>query len=165
MGIFNKKDKDGNFAPIARHIAGLPNYTNTDAVCITVRQDVRSLVFKDKTSFKKEKMNDITLSFDKIIGADFITQEELAKASTIGRAVIGGILFGGVGAVVGAISANGNQKTKKKNFFAISYMADSGEEKTLLFDEKFEGSFKLKKVINDMCKKDTNDDRVVVTEL
>ncbi len=56
------------------------------------------------------------------------------KQSTIGRAMVGGILFGGPGAIVGAISAGKKEKKKTNLYFIISYTSSSGEEKYINFE-------------------------------
>lgn len=150
MGFFNKIDNEGNFAPFTMHYAGLPNYEYKDGVCITVDEKNKSLIFKDTMPFKKNRYPEINLAFNKIIGAEFITQDELKDASVIGRAVVGGILFGGIGAIVGGISGQG-QKVTTKRYFAISYIGNTDDPKTILLDDNFQGSNRLKKRLNEIA--------------
>lgn len=56
------------------------------------------------------------------------------EKSSIGRALAGGLLFGGVGAVVGAISGSGT-KQKKSDIFIISYLSSNNEEKVIQFED------------------------------
>ncbi len=69
-----------------------------------------------KQPFKKEP--DFSLNIDEIEKAEVLTEQQLKNKSVIGRAVIGGILFGGVGAVVGGISGTG-QKTQVTEYLSI----------------------------------------------
>lgn len=56
--------------------------------------------------------------------------------SVIGRAVAGGILFGGVGALVGAASGTQQKQVKKrKNVFVISYVSADGDDAFLQFED------------------------------
>ena len=58
------------------------------------------------------------------------------EKSSIGRALAGGLLFGGVGAVVGAISGSGTKQKKERHFyFIISYLSSNNEEKVIQFED------------------------------
>lgn len=56
------------------------------------------------------------------------------QGSIIGRAIVGGLLFGGAGAVVGAMTASGKKK-EKGLYFIISYKSSAGEDQYLLFED------------------------------
>lgn len=62
------------------------------------------------------------------------------KGHQIGRALAGGFLFGGAGAVVGAISGSGT-KTIKKLVLIISYKDKDGNDQYLKFEDtrKYKG--------------------------
>lgn len=73
--------------------------------------------------------------------------------SSIGRAVAGGLLFGGVGAVVGAVSGTGTKEKKEHHFyFIISYTSSTGEEKFLHFEDTrlYKGS-KVAAKLKELC--------------
>lgn len=78
-----------------------------------------------KQPFKKEP--EFVLDVDKIESIDILTEEQAKNKSVIGRAIVGGVLFGGVGAVVGGLSGVG-QKTKIKEILSI----DTTDGKTYL---------------------------------
>lgn len=74
----------------------------------------------------------ITLPYDRIRGFKLEDETTLAKSgSTIGRAIVGGTLFGGTGAIVGGISAKGNTKTKWIG--TLSYIDKEGNLQELAF--------------------------------
>ena len=50
------------------------------------------------------------------------------SAALLGRAVVGGVLFGAAGAIIGAMSAE--EKKKNKYFYIINYQKD-GESKAI----------------------------------
>ena len=54
---------------------------------------------------------------------------EIEQQSAIGRALIGGFLFGNAGAIVGAMTAG--EKKKLKTLYIINYISD-GETKTIV---------------------------------
>lgn len=67
----------------------------------------------------------------KIVKVDVLGEESKA-ASGVGRAVVGGLLFGGAGAVVGALTAKDKQYTS----FKVTY--SNGKQEVVKFKK---GSF------------------------
>lgn len=78
-----------------------------------------------------------TLKYSQITDVFYGTHTEIIekKQSPIGRAVVGGLLFGGAGAVVGAVSAGKKEKKKLSFHFIISYTSSTGEEKYIQFED------------------------------
>lgn len=79
-----------------------------------------------------------TLKYSQITDVYYGLQTEITQVnkSSIGRAVAGGLLFGGVGAVVGAVSGTGTKNKKERHFyFIISYTSSAGEEKFIQFED------------------------------
>ena len=88
---------------------------------------------KQKVGGKAEASLKYSQITDVFYGLQTEIQEK--KQSPIARALVGGMLFGGAGAIVGAVSA-GKKETKKRKFvFIISYTASSGEEKYIQFED------------------------------
>lgn len=107
----------------------------------------------------------ISLSYDQITDVYYGIETEIKEKgkSPIGRAAVGGMLFGDVGAVVGAVSGQGSkQKKEYKRMFIISYRSKSGQDGFLRFEDKrqFKGE-KLAKCLKDLCKIEDN----VITDL
>lgn len=73
-----------------------------------------------KQSFTK-KEPEFVLDVDDIESIDILTEEQAKNKSVIGRAIVGGVLFGGVGAVVGGLSGVG-QKKKIREILSIDTM-------------------------------------------
>ncbi|MGX7202344.1 hypothetical protein BCR22_07155 [Enterococcus plantarum] len=60
------------------------------------------------------------LRFDNIIGyAVYQDDKEVTKKSGLGRAAVGGLLFGGTGAVVGALTGSETTKSYVKNLWLV----------------------------------------------
>lgn len=78
-----------------------------------------------------------SLKYDQITDVFYGTHTEIIekKQSPIGRAVVGGLLFGGAGAIVGAVSAGKKEKKKTEFHFIISYTSSTGEEKYIQFED------------------------------
>lgn len=70
----------------------------------------------------------------------------------IGRAVVGGVIFGGVGAIVGAASGTGTKTGKKTHlYFIISYTSSDGEDKYIQFeDTRMYKGLKLSKKLKEL---------------
>ena len=83
--------------------------------------------------FTSKDSSIIELPLNKITNAKLVNVEEIEQQSKIGRAVVGGILFGNAGAIVGAMSAG--EKKKIKTMYIINYVSD-GEEKVIALQEK-----------------------------
>jgi len=103
----------------------------------------------------KEVKNSVSLKYDQITDVFYGLQTEVTtqSKSVIGRAVAGGLLFGGVGAVVGAVSGVGTKDKKERHFyFIISYTSSSGEDKFLQFEDTrlYKGS-KVAARLKELC--------------
>lgn len=150
MGWLDGKDEFGNMEVNAGHKAGLPGMGLDMDIKIIVNESNRTITFKKRFFNKDNKVQDVVLLFDKIRGAGYITKDELVDKSTIGRAVVGGVLFGGIGALVGSISGQG-QKVKEKPYFAIAYVDSFGNDKTLLFNHIISQPKALPKRLNEIA--------------
>lgn len=95
------------------------------------------MTFKQRFS----KVPNANLSFDKITNIAWVTEKDVKDASVIGRAMVGGILFGGLGAMVGAVSGT---KKKSETYLIINYTASDGTLKAISM--KPHGDFKIFKL-------------------
>lgn len=77
-----------------------------------------------------KKLPEIALPFPQITSFGTIKEDAFQNKSSIGRAAVGGLLLGPLGAVVGAVSGTG-QKKKQKVYLVINYVSSSGEEAAL----------------------------------
>ena len=100
---------------------------------LTAGNMVNVELYEDHLEIKEFK-NLVTLKYDQITDVYYGLETEITQVnkSVIGRAVAGGLLFGGVGAVVGGISGTGTKDKKERHFyFIISY----GEDKFIQFED------------------------------
>lgn len=98
----------------------------------------------------------VKLKYEQITDVFYGLEKEVKEKnkSVIGRAVAGGLLFGGAGAVVGAISGTGKkQKTINRFMFIVSYKSQNGEDAFLTFEDTrlYKGS-KLASKLKELCK-------------
>ena len=101
------------------------------------------------------KLAPISLRYSQITDVYYGIQTEIVSKnkSTIARAVAGGLLFGGAGAVVGAVSGQGVKEKKVNKFlFIISYTSSAGEAQFLPFEDTrlYKGP-KLSKKLKELC--------------
>ena len=95
------------------------------------------------------------LNYNQITDVFYGMETEIIQKekSPIGSAFVGGLLFGGAGAVVGAVSGS-TPKTKKENhfYFIITYLSSDGEEKIIQFEDTrlYRGS-KVAKKLKELC--------------
>lgn len=109
MGILSKiTGKKETITVIMEHRSGLPNFPKTAQVNMILDESEEAIIFK---AFANKKLPSVTLKFEKIVSAVSMNEEEFEKQSKIGRAAVGGLLFGKTGAVVGAVTA-GEKKNK-----------------------------------------------------
>ena len=114
---------------------------------------------------------DISLPYDRILGFKLEDEVTLAKSgSTIGRALVGGALFGKTGAVVGGMSAKG--KTNVKWIGTLSYKDKEGTVQELGFLQiglsgpyegatKHYGASQFENMVNEIASRNAED----ITEL
>lgn len=143
MGFF-KKDKDiiiNEYFKILEDVGGLGK---NNAVKVVLYDDHLAL----SNAIVKQP---ITLNYSQITGVYHGYKPYEKDKSTIGRAFAGGLLFGGAGAVVGAMTANG-KKTATMLMFIISYTSSKGEECYLVFEDtrKYKGK-KLSEKLKELC--------------
>lgn len=110
-----------------KHIDGLQIQKDT----LTDLYATRDKLVLDSKSGRFEIPNERIEKYAIISGRQ-ITQVE---KSVVGRAIVGGILLGGVGAIVGALSANGTKEKvgKEEYFLIINYIDKNGETAAISF--------------------------------
>lgn len=135
MPIFGKKDKQGNLACNFTHIDGIKNFPPNIAVVVAQEDRQNRLSIAMRISKKPP----VYLNYEQITSVAVITEKEILEKdkSVIGRAVIGGVLLGSLGAIVGSISGVGTKKyTVRKFFFVVNYRPSNNpkEIKVLSFE-------------------------------
>ena len=119
---------------------------------------------EDIAGFSKGYMYDVALYNDHLeitsmqkrkllLNYDQKTELVQKPKSVIGRAVVGGVIFGGVGAIVGAASGTGTKTEKKTHlYFIISYTSSDGEDKYIQFeDTRMYKGLKLSKKLKELA--------------
>lgn len=89
------------------------------------------LAFSRNLVFLNKQLKDVmSVEYADITNAEVLTETTEENKSVIGRAVVGGLLLGPVGAVVGGISGTG--KKEKNNYYLRITYSNGNEEKTVI---------------------------------
>ena len=142
MGLFNK-NKHEKTQMI--HGEGLP--LRKDCPLVLELDTDRSAVVITQFGKKQE----ILLPISKITRTGVLHIDTVESGNMIGRAIVGGVLFGGAGAIIGAMSAQ--EKKKVKHLYSINYLSD-GEEKAIVM--KSAGAInemKFRRMLDDLLPK------------
>lgn len=130
MRLFKSKEekamkKEASLSFVGESLQPIGKIPSGKTVGLTLKPDEQVLnIHFDKI--------DITLPYRRIRGFKLENETTLAKSgNTIGRALVGGALFGGTGAMVGGMSAKG--KTNTKWIGTLSYLDKEGNPQELLF--------------------------------
>ena len=139
MGLFSKNKFEKTQM---NHCEGLPLRKDCPIV-LELDTDRNAVVF---TEFGKKQ--EILLPISKITRTGILHIDTVESGNMIGRAIIGGVLYGGAGAIIGAMTAQ--EKKKVKHLYSINYLSD-GEEKAIVM--KSAGAInemKFRRMLNDL---------------
>lgn len=132
MGIFSKKNKNGDRSVNLSFVDGIASYEKGLAVELSFNEtelEIKSRIVKNKPI--------VILSLEQIIAANCITEKEIIEKSksVTGRAIAGGVLLGPLGAIIGGMSGIGNkQKSETHYYMVINYKSRDEEIKVLSFE-------------------------------
>ena len=133
--IFGKKNKSGSPAINIALNEGAPNWIGGSSVRLVLDDDDSQFCIESRTD---KRYPPALLKYSQLTAADVVTEQEIKtkSKSVVGRAVIGGLLLGSLGATIGGISGIGNkQQTSEKQYLVINYTsAVGGEPKVLSFE-------------------------------
>jgi len=128
MGLFgSKKDKSEKMLMV--HYDGIPSF-RANCPCHMILDEENSCLRFEK--FGSKDSAPVSLPLCKITKVGSVNVEEIEQQSKVGRAIVGGLLFGKTGAVLGALSAG--EKKKINMVYIINYVSD-GEAKSISLKE------------------------------
>lgn len=151
MGLFGK----GNVMNMT-HYEGLPNFCRNCATSMELDEESRCLIFKAR-AFKN--VSNVKLPLNKIVKAGNVNITEIEQQSAIGRALVGGFLFGNAGAIVGAMTAG--EKKKLKTIYIINYISDDEQKTVILQSNGNPNYFRFQEKLNSYLpkqEKETSDE-------
>jgi hypothetical protein len=126
MGLFSRNK---NISIIFSMEEGLQSIPKGMPVEVTLWEDELTI----KQNFSKKEPSH--LKYSQIINAGVVREEEIIEKSksVLGRAAVGGLLLGPVGAIVGSISGTGKkEKVQRKAYYIINYKSFNDDETKVL---------------------------------
>lgn len=133
--IFGKHDKNDNLAVNLSLVDGVPNWLGGSSIRLVQDDENERVSIESRIS---KKYPPAYLKYDQITAAEEITEQEVSEKSksVIGRAAVGGLVLGPLGAVIGGLSGTGNKsKTEYKRYFVLNYLsAENSEPKAISFE-------------------------------
>lgn len=143
MGLFGKKeDKSRKLKVMSmtfEHVEGLPYPVGFSVILWTPEKNFTILPFREKKKYPR-----VELGYDQIKEVEMVDEKQILDVdkSVIGRAVAGGILLGGLGATIGAISGVGTKKKSVLNrYLVINYTSSESQEIKVMSFKALEGNF------------------------
>ncbi len=133
MGIFGKKNKNCDRSVNLSFVDGIEGYGKGLAVELSINTEKECVIIKSRAVKKPE----VNLKFEQITGVNVVSEKDIIEKSksTVGRAIIGGVLLGHLGAIVGGMSGIGNkQKSETHYYMVINYKSRDEEIKVLSFE-------------------------------
>ena len=133
MGIFSKKNKNGDSYVNLAYVDGIDLFENGLAVEASLNVEKECLTIKPRLG----KKTDVNVKFEQITGFDVVKDEDVIEKSksVAGRAVIGGVFLGPLGAIVGGMTGIGNkQKSTSHTYMVINYRSIDEEIKVIIFE-------------------------------
>ena len=150
MPLFTSKNKSGNRSVNFSMYDGIPSIRQGTAINVTLDDAANVLSVKERLG----KKGPTTLRLSQICGIDILTEEEIVEQSksVVGRAAVGGLLLGPLGALVGGMSGVGSKrKTESKSYVVINYHPSSAPNDTAVVSFEVVGaSIGYRKFVNDI---------------
>ncbi len=103
------------------------------AIKLIADDDNNEILIKSRVIKKPE----VHLKYDKITGINVITEKEILEKnkSVVGRAALGGVLLGPLGAILGGMSGIGSKEKADKHYFiVINYKSKDDDIKVISFE-------------------------------
>jgi len=128
MGIFGKKKEVTKV--VLKHTDGLKSYGDA-MVNLEINDDKQCIIITPKVY----KIPPVSLKYENILNIASVSEKDIIEKnkSTVGRAIVGGVVLGPLGAIVGGMSGIGTNKGNQVNYYTvINYQVD-GEVKVLSF--------------------------------
>ena len=150
MGLFDGKNKQGMYEVFLNTAGPVGDLPGGAAVKVCADTNRKAVVIKTMAGVER------VLPCEKISKAICTTSTEIEQRSksVAGRAVIGGVLLGPVGAVVGGMTGIGKKEKKKIQSFVIINYTSNGEDMVAAFISPTVGdprNGKLVKAITEMA--------------
>lgn len=133
MGLFSKKKKDDNLVTTQlKFLDGLDLFFKGEIVELIYNKDTEETIIQSKFKDKKSKEKK-SYTIDNVARSEFVAEKDIIEKSKSvgGRAVLGGLILGPLGALVGGATGIGTKKKEKMNNYIVINTTD---EQVIIFD-------------------------------
>lgn len=134
MGFFDIFKPKTDILPF-EHFSGIKFVNQKEIIALNFLEDCLLIE-------KSNKQELLKINYSDIENAEVMTEVEENDKNVIGRAIVGGLVLGSVGALVGGIS--GTTKSKKKNYFLKITYKENEEIKEIYL----KGAFNSENICN-----------------
>lgn len=128
----------------AMHLYGVPGLGQKEIV---------KLFFADDRLIIRAKKRTFELNYEKLTAIKAAKETDLVKAdkSVLGRAAVGGLVLGPLGAIVGGMSAVGGKKNVRGELLILNYLPDGkSEPQPIIFNlRKMSNPKRIEKFVTD----------------
>lgn len=130
MGFFkwNRKEaKNKDYKSKYQHDYGLDHFNKDELAYVSLDDELERIIISQAYNAKPE----VYLKYSQITNVDFLSEKEMIEKnkSVCGRAVVGGIVLGPLGALVGGMSGIGSKnKTSMDYYMIINYKSSADDE-------------------------------------
>lgn len=127
---YNFKGETFHFSSLFRLIDGIDGWGKGCTI-------IKAELYDTEIIFYKSAIGDsdkVSLKYSQIKNVGIYTEKEIIEKSksVIGRATVGGVLFGPLGAIIGGISGTGSTHNTKTHYYCtIVYTSSLGDEKMI----------------------------------
>lgn len=152
MGLFKSKERKwATQSVVLVHVEGLAYNSGMLVNLFTGRENLSIGPSKNN---KKNPISEYTLSYDQITNADIINKQQIISGSKdpLGGAILGGLLLGGLGAIIGAASSTGTyESTVNNEYVVVNYIPDGDSEPKALSFQILNGDRLYKSWVRDLA--------------
>jgi len=156
MNILKELQKQHDIAVSMAHMEGLPMLIKHTPCIVTIKDSLANTleIYVVDAKFKSVE-NTILLPFNRVKNIGILTEADIiaSSKSVIGRSLAGGLLFGGLGAIVGGMSGTTPKNTTvTKHFVVINYINTEQQLASISFSVNYLAQKKQIKNLIDIVK-------------
>lgn len=135
MGLFAKKEKR-RFIHVF-FVDGLNFYPLNMPATLILDNDKDCLVIESKNN----EGPTVNIKYNQIVSSNIVTKTEIIEKnkSSVGRAMVGGVLLGSLGAVIGGMSGVGNKVDNIDRYYIVINYKSQGEEEIKIISFEITG--------------------------
>ena len=151
MGLFGRDASNGKTIRSLNvsYFSGIDKYIIDAAVHLTLQDD------KLYIESRAYKLPPASIQYSQIVSAGISKGSYIVEKSdnVIGGAVAGGLLFGGIGAIIGGMAGAGGKKKLNGEFLVINYRPLGMDDVKVVSFQIVGASIGAKKFLEELCKK------------